>query len=109
MAFTEVRSGPTALSTTVTLIHAGATSPTRTIVLFISLCNTNTSTVRSVSVYLESTTTGAAADALLSAVPITPNTTLIVRGPFMLASTEDITAKQDVGTDVTMIVSGYEQ
>lgn len=103
MAFTHASFGPTALGTSVAAILAGDTAPTKTVILKIVLANTNTSTVRAVSLYLEpTTTTGAAADAILSAVPIAPNSTLIINGPITLTSTEDLTAKQDTGTDVTI-------
>src|SRR3990167_10380801 len=89
-----------ALTTTLTTTLFTATE--ETIVTCITLCNTNTTTTRKVTVDVSTRK-------ILSAVSIPPLTTLVWRAPIGLPDTEGIRGGQDVGTDVDFTISGVER
>ena len=70
------------------------------------LVNTNTTTTRTVTIYVHGLTT----NNTLSIVAIPPNgNALYSNSRIVLATTEVLGAKQDIGTDVIMTIYGIEQ
>ena len=97
--YTVVQLGTGALSTTLTTTLVTIASGTTTIVTSISLCNTNTTTARNVTMDINSRK-------ILSARPLAAGETLIIQGSFVMSAAQLIRGGQDTGTDVEYVISG---
>lgn len=90
-----------ALSTTLTTTLYTVPASTTTEVTSITLCNTNTTTTRYVTMDFN-------ARKVLSAQPLAPGECLIIRPGIGLATTLLVRGGQDTGTDVEYTLSGVE-
>lgn len=104
MAFAAARLAQAALSTTLTTTLATVTTGKTWIVKDIQVCNTGAS-VRAVTLAMPGS---GASHQILGAVSVQPHSTLPISCHIVLLSTETITGGQDVGTDVTITISGAE-
>lgn len=109
MAYTPKQWGPTQLGsgTPGGPIVTGATASTITEILTITLVN-YAATVTTVDLWIDTSTTLSNAKAIAVAMPIPPNSTRVLRGPWTLPSAQNLYAKASAGTAITIYVSGQE-
>jgi len=95
-----------ALSTVATAVYT-APAGTRTQVIEVWLANTNTTTIRNVTIFAHGLATG---NTLIPLYPVAANGLQMLDGAkIVLTATETIGFKQDVGTDVIVTIYGIEE
>jgi len=100
MAFTNKKLAASALTITLDTYYT-APALTKAIISVITLCNTSASTARLVTVVIAGIT-------VLSKRSLAVDETLALSFPHALEAADLIQAKQDVGADVHLYVSGLE-